>query len=178
MRVFRISLLSLAGLCLLAASADAKDPAKPIDPTDFMVPTLDGGGGLFRIHTAEAGRQFDIRVGLHFEFFTRDRFIVDNWANCDNRCPDETNQRVQGAVTIGFTPIKYLEVFSALYSSANRNDRNHQPLGLCRKAIDNSLDSIGIVPGRNLVRNPTSGVEVEGLADAGNRHSSGFDNIQ
>ncbi len=98
-------------------------------PTDFVAPTLDGGAGLFRVWSAYPGRTFDIRVGIHFEYFRQKRFIVDNWSNCGSACPNEVNTRVQGAVTLGFTPWKYMEVFAALYSSSNRNERHHQPLG-------------------------------------------------
>jgi outer membrane protein OmpA-like peptidoglycan-associated protein len=105
-----------------------KDDLVAKDPTAFMVPTLNGGGGLFRLHTAYVGRPFDIRFGIHFEYFKENSFIVDNWAGCGAQCPDETNSRMQGAVTVGFTPYKYIEAFAALYSSANRNDRRHQAL--------------------------------------------------
>ncbi len=106
----------------------AGESAARQDPTDFVAPTLNGGSGLFRVWSAYPGRTFDIRVGLHFEYFRQKSFIVDNWSNCGTACPNEVDQRVQGAVTVGFTPWKYLEVFAALYSSSNRNDRHHQPL--------------------------------------------------
>ncbi len=111
---------------VFASSALAKEHR---DPTDFAVPTLDGGAGLFRTWTTDVGRTFDLRVGIHFEYFTWEQFIVDNWEGCGDQCPNERNTRVRGAVTVGFTPWKYLEVFAALYSSSNRNERHHQPLG-------------------------------------------------
>ncbi len=104
-------------------------PESRPDPTGFTVSTLGGGAGLFNVHTADVGRFLDLRFGIHFGYFRHNHFIVDNWAGCGTMCPNETNTRTQGAVTVGFTPYKYLEVFAALYSSANRNDRNHQPLG-------------------------------------------------
>ena len=101
-----------------------KEPAH--DPTGFTVSTLNGGAGLFHIHTANVGRYLDLRFGIHFQYFTQKSFIVDNWSGCGANCPDETNSRTQGAVTVGFTPYKYLEVFAALYSSANRNERDRK----------------------------------------------------
>ncbi|MCD6496704.1 MAG: OmpA family protein [Deltaproteobacteria bacterium] len=121
----------MVGLLMLVAGqvwAGGHDDANK-DPTDFASPTLNGGTGLFRTLSAYPGRTFDVRVGLHFEYFRQKRFIVDNWSGCGTSCPNEANTRVQGAVTAGFTPWKYLEVFSALYSSSNTNDRHHQPLG-------------------------------------------------
>ena len=32
-------------------------------------------------------------------------------------------------MTLGFSPIRYLEAFTAVMTSANWNDRNHQPVG-------------------------------------------------
>ncbi len=88
-------------------------------------PTLDGSTGLFRAVSATAGYQWDLRVGMHFEYFQHNEFIVANWENCGTVCPNEQNRRFQGAVTFGFTPWKYLEVFGALFSTSNINVRNH-----------------------------------------------------
>ncbi len=88
-------------------------------------PTLEGSSGLFRSVAATAGNQWDLRVGMHFEYFQHNEFIVANWPGCGESCPNEQNRRFQGAVTFGFTPWKYLEVFGALFSSSNINDRQH-----------------------------------------------------
>lgn len=90
-------------------------------------PTLEGSSGLFRSIAATAGYQWDLRVGMHFEYFQHNEFIVANWDGCaaSESCPNEQNRRFQGAVTFGFTPWKYLEVFGALFSTSNINVREH-----------------------------------------------------
>ena len=95
------------------------------DRIRYDAPTLDGGAGLFRTWSATAGKPWDIRVGIHAEYFTHKEFIVSNWAGCEEICPNERNSRFQGAVTMGLTPWKYIEVFGALFSISNINERNH-----------------------------------------------------
>ncbi len=122
----RVALLALAAAVLVPTQARAKWSTE--DRIRFDAPTLDGGAGLFRTWTASAGKTWDLRVGIHAEYFTHDEFIVANWPGCsDSRsgCPNETNSRFQGAVTMGFTPWKYLEVYAALFSSSNINERKH-----------------------------------------------------
>ena len=68
----------MVGLLMLVAGqvwAGGHDDANK-DPTDFASPTLNGGTGLFRTLSAYPGRTFDVRVGLHFEYFRQKRFIV------------------------------------------------------------------------------------------------------
>jgi outer membrane protein OmpA-like peptidoglycan-associated protein len=118
------------GLALLLASV-----LVPVNPAsarwmqeerfELETSTLDGGSGLFRVLSATGGKAWDLRFGVHAEYFTQAEFIVANWAGCGSRCPNEQNSRFIGAVTAGFSPWKYLEVFGAIYSSSNLSERNH-----------------------------------------------------
>lgn len=119
----RVSLAVVVASLLGSVTASAKWSTE--DRIRYDAPTLDGGAGLFRTWSATAGKPWDIRVGIHAEYFTHKEFIVANPNNCGDACPNERNSRFQGAVTVGFTPWKYLEIFGALFSISNINERNH-----------------------------------------------------
>jgi len=121
----RLSLIVVIAVTMAPGVARAKWSTE--NRIRYEAPTLEGGSGLFRTWSATAGKPWDLRVGIHAEYFTQKEFIVANWAGCetDNRCPNEHNSRFQGSVTFGFTPWKYLEVYGALFSSSNINERNH-----------------------------------------------------
>ncbi|MFH2010778.1 MAG: OmpA family protein [bacterium] len=119
----RLALVALLAGLLVPTTAQAKWSEEHRERLD--APTLEGGAGLFRTLSATAGSTWDLRVGMHFEYFQHNEFIVANWEGCAPNCPNEQNRRFQGAITAGFTPYKYIEIFATLFSSSNINERNH-----------------------------------------------------
>ncbi len=114
-------------LVLVSVLAPSRAQAKwsKEDRLKYDAPTLNGGAGLFRTLTPSAGDPWSLRVAIHAEYFSQKQFIVANWPNCGDACPNEKDSRFQGAVTVGLTPWKYLEVYAALFSSSNINTRQH-----------------------------------------------------
>src|SRR6185503_8106798 len=53
------------------------------------------------------------RVGLGGRYFSTDGFLIDG----------DQDLRLQGGLSIGFTPIRFLELFASISGSANRNRR-------------------------------------------------------
>ena len=98
------------------SSGAAGDLAAPqwdgADPASFL-PTLAGPIGLYRISTAEVGPTDHLRLALHGEFFTSSGFLVEG----------DQNSRLLGDFTFGFTPHKNVELFGALLTASNRNQR-------------------------------------------------------
>ncbi len=81
---------------------------------------LAGAVGLLRMSSAETGMVGQLRLGLHGEYFTRTKFLFES----DNmRDGGDVNTRLQGALTFGVTPVRYLEFFGAVLGSANKNRR-------------------------------------------------------
>jgi outer membrane protein OmpA-like peptidoglycan-associated protein len=101
---------------LESTSAPASRPsggeAGPADPDSFLT-TLTGPIGLYHISTAEVGPAGHLRFGLHGQFFRTSRFLL----------PGDTNTRFAGAFTFGFTPHESIELYGAITSSSNRNER-------------------------------------------------------
>src|SRR5205814_4954134 len=54
-----------------------------------------------------------LRVGLTGRMFSADNFLIDG----------DQDLRLMGALSVGFTPVRFLEVFGAVSGSANRNRR-------------------------------------------------------
>ncbi len=118
--------------------AKADDEAGALDPTgpgmvrgrpEPMMNSLRGPVGLYNTSLAAVGGPMTFRFRIHSEFFRRKGFIYDN--------PDPTfgadeHARVRGAVNLGFTPWKYLELFFSINSQANRNSRT-QPVDTPRQ---------------------------------------------
>jgi outer membrane protein OmpA-like peptidoglycan-associated protein len=83
------------------------------EPGADALPTVDGPVGLLRMSTAEVGSRLQLRVGLVGRMFGADSFLIDG----------DKNLRMGGALSVGFTPVRFLEVFGAVSGSANRNRR-------------------------------------------------------
>lgn len=104
------------------AGADAAVEAAPVETvsTEMLpvklggaAPSLAGSAGLLRMSSAETGEPGQLRVGLHGEYFTGQGFLIKR----------DRNTRLGGALTLGVTPIRNLELFGALLGTANRNRR-------------------------------------------------------
>jgi outer membrane protein OmpA-like peptidoglycan-associated protein len=109
-----------------APPAAAGAPAAVVEETDERprgwVPqnSLAGSVGLLHMGSAEAGRLWQLRLGLHGEYFKSTKMLVENSDLTDG---GDTNTRFQGALTFGLTPLEFMEVFGAVLASGNRNTR-------------------------------------------------------
>jgi outer membrane protein OmpA-like peptidoglycan-associated protein len=83
---------------------------------------LTGQIGLYHVSTAEVGPTGHLRLGLHGQFFRSSGFLVGG----ENNTTD-TNTRFAGAFTFGFTPHQSIELYGAITSSSNRNERAPEP---------------------------------------------------
>lgn len=118
----------LGTLCVAAALLSSSSAAAQWATQrrqDRAAGTLEGGAGLFHVRSVTHGPRFELRLGTSLEYFNHKQFLVQDWPNCGNICPDERNERIRGAVTFGATLWRYLEVFGAVYFSRNTNYRNH-----------------------------------------------------
>ena len=57
---------------------------------------------------AEVGRLWQFRLGLHGEYFSTDKMLIESG---DFQNGGDTNTRFQGALTFGLTPLKFMEIF-------------------------------------------------------------------
>jgi outer membrane protein OmpA-like peptidoglycan-associated protein len=99
-------------------TAPAPPPAVPAGPAseavpESFLPSLIGPIGLYRISTAEVGPVMHLRLALHGEYFKTDDFLIAR----------DSDSRLNGALTFGFTPHPNVEIFGAFLTSSNRNDR-------------------------------------------------------
>lgn len=96
-------------------SASGIAPIPPWDgpSPDSYLPTLAGPIGLYRISTAEVGPTNHLRLALHGEFFQSRNFLVDK----------DTDRRLLGDFTFGYTVHRNVELFGALLTASNRNTR-------------------------------------------------------
>jgi outer membrane protein OmpA-like peptidoglycan-associated protein len=110
----------------LAPPAVAGAPAAPEGGTDDrprgFAPqnSLAGSVGLLRMGSAEVGRLWQLRLGLHGEYFKTDRMLIEDSGMTNG---GDTNTRLQGALTFGLTPLEFMEIFGAVLGSGNRNTR-------------------------------------------------------
>jgi outer membrane protein OmpA-like peptidoglycan-associated protein len=95
-----------------AAPAEPEPPAAAPVPDSFL-PSLVGPIGLYHLSTAEVGPVDHFRLALHGQFFHASDFLVEG----------DTDTRLSGNLSFGFTPQRYLELFGALLTSSNRNER-------------------------------------------------------
>ena len=100
------------GIAAGPSSGSAIPPWDGPSPDSFL-PTLAGPIGLYRISTAEVGPTNHLRLALHGEFFYSKGFLVEG----------DQNSRLLGDFTFGFTPHRNVEVFGALLTASNRNQR-------------------------------------------------------
>jgi outer membrane protein OmpA-like peptidoglycan-associated protein len=77
------------------------------------LPTTSGPVGLLRLSTAEVGAPMQLRVGLTSEFFSTSDFLIGG----------DRDLRLGGALAVGFTPLRFLEVFGSFSAAVNRNRR-------------------------------------------------------
>jgi outer membrane protein OmpA-like peptidoglycan-associated protein len=105
-----------------AASAPAAVAEETDDRPRGWVPqnSLAGSVGLLHMGSAEVGRLWQLRLGLHGEYFKSTKMLVEN---SDLTGGGDTNTRFQGALTFGLTPFEFMEVFGAVLASGNRNTR-------------------------------------------------------
>jgi outer membrane protein OmpA-like peptidoglycan-associated protein len=79
--------------------------------------------------SAEVGRLWQLRLGLHGEYFSTKKMLVED-TNLKNG--GDTNTRLQGALTFGLTPLEFLEIFGAVTGSANKNTRCQKNVSPCK----------------------------------------------
>src|SRR5215471_3738396 len=89
------------------------EPGGETQVPDSMLPTLVGPIGLYHVSTAEVGPANHLRLGLHGQYFRGSDFLVKG----------DTDTRVDGVLTFGYTPHRYIELFGAMLTSSNRNVR-------------------------------------------------------
>jgi outer membrane protein OmpA-like peptidoglycan-associated protein len=98
----------------VAASAEAGvDELGGPRPKRLVLPSLLGSVGLFRLSTAETGGLYQLRMGFHGEYSSAEDFLIDG----------DRNRRLAGGLTLAFSPLKFMEIFTAVLASANRNER-------------------------------------------------------
>jgi outer membrane protein OmpA-like peptidoglycan-associated protein len=97
-----------------AVGAGPVAPPPGANNSDSYLPSLMGPIGLYHLSTAEVGPTNHLRLGLHFDWFKNKNFLVAG--------DDDT--RVDGTFTFGYTPHRYVELFGALLTSSNRNQRS------------------------------------------------------
>jgi outer membrane protein OmpA-like peptidoglycan-associated protein len=131
-----------------ASPVETRPPARRgslIDYPDSFLSTLSGPIGLFQTSTAEVGPVSHLRLGLNGQYFRADNFLV---AGADGR--GDTNTRLMGAFTFGFTPHEAIEIFGAVTTSSNRNQRASEPERLDPELIKSFGDLIlggkGVIP--------------------------------
>lgn len=81
-----------------------------------VLPSLSGPIGLYRLSTADVGPRNHLRMALHGEYFSSSDFLISG----------DSNSRLQGGFTFGFTPHRNFEIFGALLTSSNRNRRDSE----------------------------------------------------
>jgi outer membrane protein OmpA-like peptidoglycan-associated protein len=96
-----------------APAPDVAGPPPAVIPDSFL-PSLMGPIGLYHISTAEVGPVNHLRLALHFDYFKSSGFLVQG----------DTNSRVDGNFSFGYTPHEYVELFGAMLTSSNRNARS------------------------------------------------------
>ena len=79
----------------------------------LVLPSQLGPVGLYRLSAADAGDIGQVRIGIHGEYASADDFLIKG----------SRNRRLAGTLSVGGTPLRYLEVFGAILASANRNER-------------------------------------------------------
>jgi outer membrane protein OmpA-like peptidoglycan-associated protein len=100
----------------VSASMPPAGPAAT-SASDALLPSLLGPIGLYRVSTAEVGPQDHLRLALHGGYSSGNEVLING----------DHNTRVDGALTFGFTPNRYFEIFGALMTSSNRNRRVSEP---------------------------------------------------
>jgi outer membrane protein OmpA-like peptidoglycan-associated protein len=123
---------------------------------DSFLPTLMGPIGLYKTSTAEVGPLYQLRFGLHGQYFRATNFLVQG----ADGSPD-TNTRLDGSFAFGFTPHESIELFGAFLTSSNRNRRvseaGRRDPELIKSFGDLVLGGKGVLP---VARGFTAGAEL------------------
>lgn len=145
-----------------AGAASAEAPAESVHSSmlpgplespsaDSVLPTLQGPIGLYHVSTAEVGPVNHLRLALHGQFFRDSDFLVRG----------DTDTRLDGVLSFGFTPLPNLEAFGAVLTSSNRNTRpfedSRRDPELIKSFGDLVLGAKAILP---LARGHVAGVEL------------------
>jgi outer membrane protein OmpA-like peptidoglycan-associated protein len=105
-----------------------------------FLPSLVGPIGLYHLSTAEVGPVDHLRLALHGQLFHASNFLVQG----------DADTRLSGNLSFGFTPHEHIELFGALLTSSNRNDRpaelNRRDPVLIKSFGDLILGGKGIYP--------------------------------
>lgn len=108
--------------------------------SDSFLPSLVGPIGLYHLSTAEVGPVDHLRLALHGQLFHASSFLVQ----------DDQDTRLSGNFSFGFTPHPYIELFGALLTSSNRNERpaeaNRRDPVLIKSFGDLILGGKGVYP--------------------------------
>jgi outer membrane protein OmpA-like peptidoglycan-associated protein len=95
-------------------------PPEPSQLYERTVPTTTFGPiGLIRAMTGEESHRNTFRIGLHLGGFQQDNLIISSAGGQKG----DTNGHFNGDLTINYTPIKYLELYIALFNTSNQNTR-------------------------------------------------------
>ncbi len=129
----------------------APETENPGPVSDSFLPSLVGPIGLYHLSTAEVGPVDHLRLALHGQLFHASSFLVQ----------DDQDTRLSGNFSFGFTPHQYVELFGALLTSSNRNERpaeaNRRDPVLIKSFGDLILGGKGVYP---VARGLTIGGEV------------------
>jgi outer membrane protein OmpA-like peptidoglycan-associated protein len=102
-----------AGETPVVVADETEIPEGLHDRRRLVLPSQVGPVGLYRLSAADAGDIGQVRIGLHGEYASADDFLIRG----------SRNRRLAGTLSVGVTPRRYLELFSAILASANRNER-------------------------------------------------------
>ncbi|HEY5090907.1 MAG TPA: OmpA family protein [Polyangia bacterium] len=118
----------------------APEAENPGPVSDSFLPSLVGPIGLYHLSTAEVGPVDHLRLALHGQLFHASSFLVQ----------DDQDTRLSGNFSFGFTPHQYIELFGALLTSSNRNERpaeaNRRDPVLIKSFGDLILGGKGVYP--------------------------------
>jgi outer membrane protein OmpA-like peptidoglycan-associated protein len=91
--------------------------AAPADAHAGFLPSLEGPIGLYHLSTAEVGPAHHLRLALHGQYFQKSDLLTGG----------DHDTLLAGALTFGFTPVRFLELFGGVLTSSNRNERDSEP---------------------------------------------------
>ena len=89
---------------------------------DSYLPSLTGQIGLYHLSTAEVGPVGHLRMSLRGQYFQASRFLVEGADQMG-----DVNTRLGGTFNFGFTPHESIELFGAILTTSNRNERAAEP---------------------------------------------------
>jgi hypothetical protein len=114
--------LSTAATVETSVSPPTPSPARQTANPDSYLPSLTGQIGFYHLSTAEVGPVGHLRLSLHGQYFQARRFLVEG-----SDFMGDLNTRLAGTFNFGFTPHESIELFGAILTSSNRNERAPEP---------------------------------------------------